>query len=159
MKRLGYLRLSVNLWFQRLMPYPVQRLDIDSDYDLGRAFGVFTHLRPHLDLATFTKQVRAQRAEGYQIAVVEREAEIAAGFRAATFLAWGKVLYIDDLITHPEKKRLELGTALLDWLIAEAHRQQCDAMHLDSGFARHDAHRLYLNKGFKISSHHLSRPV
>ena len=143
------------------MPHPVRLLDIDSDHDLGRAFGVFTHLRPHLDQATFLKQVRAQRAEGYRIVVIEREAEIAAaaGFRVATFLAWGKVLYIDDLITHPDKKRLGLGGALLDWLIAEAERQHCDAVHLDSGFARHDAHRLYLNKGFQISSHHFSRPV
>ena len=31
-----------------------------------------------------------------------------------------------------------------------------DQVHLDSGPQRHDAHRLYLNHGFKIIGHHLA---
>jgi hypothetical protein len=41
-------------------------------------------------------------------------------------------------------------------LIAEGVRLACDEVHLDTGFSRHDAHRLYLNKGFKLSCHHMS---
>ena len=136
----------------------VQLLDTSSERELERAFFVFTHLRPHLDLATFVQRVRAQRAEGYKIIYCERDGEIvsAAGYRVSSFLAWGKILYIDDLVTHPERKRLGMGGALLDWLIGEAKRLGCDGVHLDTGFARHDAHRLYLNKGFRLTSHHMS---
>jgi GNAT superfamily N-acetyltransferase len=106
----------------------------------------------------FIRRVQAQRVEGYEIACCQLNGEIvaAAGYRVVSFLAWGRVLYIDDLITHPERKRLGLGGALLDWLIEEGKRRNCDEIHLDTGFSRHDAHRLYLNKGFKLGCHHLS---
>lgn len=143
------------------MPHAIQTLDLADDGALERAFVVFTHLRPHLGLATFVRRVRAEAEEGYRIVYVEQAGEIAsaAGYRIATFLAWGRVLYIDDLITHPNRKRLGGGGALLDWLLAEAQRLGCDEVHLDTGYARHDAHRLYLNKGFKMTSHHMSRAV
>jgi GNAT superfamily N-acetyltransferase len=140
------------------MSRTIQLLDTNNDLEIERAFGVFAYLRPHLDCATFVRQVRAQRAEGYKIVYVELDGQIvsAAGYRLASFLAWGKVLYIDDLITHPERKRLGLGGALLDWLIEEGRRLRCDEVHLDTGFARHDAHRLYMRKGFELTCHHLS---
>jgi len=140
------------------MSTTVQLLDTGNDREIERAFAAFTYLRPHLDGAMFLQRVRAQRAEGYKIIYCEIDGQIvsAAGYRVASFLAWGKVLYIDDLVTHPEKKRLGLGGALLDWLIEEGTRLGCDEVHLDTGYARHDAHRLYLNKGFKLSSHHMS---
>jgi hypothetical protein len=47
----------------------------------------------------------------------------------------------------------------MDWMIDEAKRLYCDELHLDSGVGpdRADAHRLYLNKRMRISSHHFSR--
>ena len=48
------------------------------------------------------------------------------------------------------------GGALLDWLINHAKEGACDAVHLDTGYARHAAHRLYLNKGFRLNSHHMA---
>ena len=80
----------------------------------------------------------------------------AAGFRIAEFLAWGKVLYIDDLITLPAEKKRGYAGELLDWLIAYAQNQQCEGVHLDTGYTRHDAHRLYLRKGLQFKSHHLT---
>ncbi len=140
------------------MEYEVQRLDTGNDRALSACFGVFSILRPHLSEARFMEQVRAQSSEGYKIAYIELEGEIiaAAGYRIVTFLAWGKVLYIDDLITHPDRKRAGLGGALLDWLLAEGKRLRCQEAHLDTGHQRHDAHRLYLNKGFVLSCHHMS---
>ncbi len=138
--------------------HTIQFLDLGNDREIERAFPVFTHLRPHLDRASFLQRVRTQRAEGYKVIYVESDGVIAsaAGYRVLSFLAWGKVLYIDDLITLPEKKRSGMGGALLDWLIEEARKLECDEVHLDTGYARHDAHRLYLNKGFKLASHHMS---
>ncbi len=43
------------------------------------------------------------------------------------------------------------------FVIAPWTREQgCNAVHLDSGYQRHAAYRLYLNKGFVLSSHHLA---
>src|SRR5688572_3546759 len=127
--------------------WTIRNLDTTNSKDLERAFPVFAHLRPHLDLATFAARVRAQCTEGYQIVFIESDGKIvsAAGYRVACFLAWGKVLYIDDLITGPGNTRSGCGGALLDWLIEEGRRLGCDEVHLDTGYQRHDAHRLYLN--------------
>jgi len=140
------------------MDYVIQVLRADDDQTLARCFGVFSVLRPHLSEAVFTKQVRLQSSEGYKIAYIETDGEIvaAAGYRVATFLAWGKVLYIDDLITHPQRTRAGLGGALIDWLLEQGRLFGCDQAHLDTGHQRHDAHRLYVNKGFLLSSHHMS---
>jgi len=80
----------------------------------------------------------------------------AAGYRILEFLAWGRVLYIDDLITLPEKRGAGYAGALMDWMIDHAREQRCDEIHLDSGYQRHDAHRLYLNKGLQLGCHHFS---
>ena len=76
-------------------------------------------------------------------------------------LAHGRVLYVDDLSTLPAARRRGHARALLDWCAQEAARLDCDALHLDSavGPARLDAHRLYLNAGMRISSHHFSREL
>ncbi len=140
------------------MVHEIEPLDVDDDEALAACFRVFRVLRPHLSEGRFVDQVRAQAAEGYEVVYIRHGGEVvaAAGFRVATFLAWGRVLYIDDLITHPESRRSGLGGDLLDWLFAEGRRLGCDQVHLDTGHQRHDAHRLYLEKGFLLSSHHMS---
>lgn len=129
-----------------------------SDAELVACFPAFLALRPHLSEDAFIAQVRRQQSQGYRIVAVRAGAQVpsAAGYRLAEFLAWGKVLYIDDLTTLESARGQGHGSALLDWLIGHAREQGCAAIHLDSGHQRHAAHRLYLNKGFVLSSHHLA---
>ena len=136
----------------------INQLDAENERDVIACFTLFKFLRPHLDERGFIEQVRQQAHEGYRIAYIQRDGEIiaACGYRVMTFLAWGKVLYIDDLITHPERKRSGMGSALLDWLLDRGKQLGCNEVHLDTGHQRHDAHRLYLNKGFVLSCHHMS---
>jgi GNAT superfamily N-acetyltransferase len=84
-----------------------------------------------------------------------------AGFRELNNLAWGHVVYVDDLSTHPDGRRHGHGRALLEWCAEEAKRLGCQALHLDSGVEanRLDAHRLYLNTGMRITSFHFVKPI
>ena len=116
-------------------------------------------LRPHLtDELAFVEQVQRQLAEGYQLAYCQDGGEVRAlaGFRFLEFLAWGKVLYIDDLITDSETRRSGHGGKLLKLVIKQGKKAECDQVHLDSGPQCHDAHKLYLNHGFKIIGHHFA---
>lgn len=79
-----------------------------------------------------------------------------AGFRFLEFLAWGKVLYIDDLITNSDVRRNGHDGKLLKWIIEQVKQMNCNQVHLESGPQRYDAHRLYLNHGFKIIGHHFA---
>ena len=110
------------------------------------------------DEQAFVAQVQRQMAQGYTLVYIQEEADIKAlmGFRFQEFLGWGKVLYIDDLITHPNSRKKGYGSQLLLWAIDKAKLSGCDQVHLDSGPQRHDAHRLYLNHGFKIIAHHFA---
>lgn len=120
---------------------------------------VMRQLRPHLtEERAFIEQVQRQLVEGYYLVYCEDKEDVRAlaGFRFLEFLAWGKVLYIDDLITDSETRRNGHGGKLLKWVIEQGKKAGCDQVHLDSGPQRHDAHRLYLNHGFKIIGHHFA---
>lgn len=129
-----------------------------TDAEIEACFPVFSHLRPHMAQRDFLPQVRRQQLQTYQILVRTQGGAVksVAGFRFAEFLAWGKVLYIDDLATLPGETSQGLAGSLLDWLIDHARAQGCAGVHLDTGYTRHAAHRLYLRKGFRLSSHHMA---
>ena len=132
---------------------------ISTIEQIQSCYKVMLQLRPHLtEERTFIEQVQRQIADGYQLACCQEGGKViaVAGFRFLEFLAWGKVLYIDDLITDSETRKNGHGGKLLKWIIALAKNENCDQVHLDSGPQRYDAHRLYLNHGFKIIGHHLA---
>ena len=87
------------------------------------------------------------------------EASAAAGFRIVEMLAWGRALYVDDLVTLPEARGRGHADALFAWLDEEAERLGCDSFHLDSGVGpeRADAHRFYFRHGLRIASFHFAR--
>ena len=91
----------------------------------------------------------------------EEDAAAVAGFRLQENLAWGRHLYVDDLVTRADRRGRGHGGALMRWLALEACRAGCEQLHLDSGVGadRADAHRLYFNAGLRISSYHFQRPV
>lgn len=132
---------------------------VTSPDKITDCFDVFLELRPHLkNKEEFLNKALLQQQEGYYLAAIfhEKEAVAAMGFRFMTTFAWGKILYIDDLITKATFHRKGYGTALLDYAIQQAKGLNCDQVHLDSGYARNKAHRLYLHYGFELTAHHFS---
>ncbi|MFZ6655113.1 GNAT family N-acetyltransferase [Undibacterium sp. TJN19] len=143
------------------MKYEVNIVDTSRIENLLQCFTVFAYLRPHLDETEFVRRVQVQAAEGYHIACIQMDGEVvaAAGYRVQHYLAWGKIFYLDDLITLPQKKNAGLGSALMEWVTRQAKILGCDELHLDTGYQRHDAHRLYLKNDFDLSCHHLSKKI
>jgi GNAT superfamily N-acetyltransferase len=121
---------------------------------------VMRELRPHLDEASFLAQVARQQANhGYALVALHADGRVraVAGYRVGEFLAWGRTLYIDDLVSAADSRKSGWGGALLDWLEAQARALGCAQLHLDSGVQRHDAHRLYLGRKLAITSHHFAK--
>src|SRR5690349_19521996 len=115
----------------------------ESDEQIHRCFAVMAELRTHIVEREFVERVRRQQREsGYQLAFVEDSGLVRAlaGFRIAEFLAWGKTLYVDDLVTTSAERSRGHGRALFDWLLAHAKANACAEFHLDSGVQRFDAH-------------------
>jgi len=134
---------------------------IESVDDIAACWPAFSILRPALDFGRYAAQVQRQRQQGYRIIATPADGRMVsvAGFRCLEYLFSGKTLYIDDLSTLAEYRGRGYASALLDWIFAHAAALDCDAVHLDSGHTRHSAHRLYLDKGFRITSHHFSKSL
>ncbi|MBX7207796.1 MAG: GNAT family N-acetyltransferase [Verrucomicrobiaceae bacterium] len=130
----------------------------ESSESIARCFVVMSELRPHVAKDAFESRVRRQQEQGYKLACAESEGEVraVAGFRVFETLAWGRICYVDDLVTREADRGGGFGSALIDWLVAEARRAGCDEFHLDSGVHRFGAHRFYLHKGMDITCHHFA---
>ncbi|MTV26333.1 GNAT family N-acetyltransferase [Nitriliruptoraceae bacterium ZYF776] len=124
-------------------------------------------LRPHLgsDAEVVARIDRVQRPDGYRLlGVLEEGAEVAvavAGFRALRNLAWGDVVYVDDLVTRADARGRGHATRLLEAIDELARAAGYGGVHLDSGVGpdRAAAHRRYLGHGYRISSHHFQRDL
>jgi len=132
-------------------------LEAKTEQEILSCWPVIYALRPHVIEETYVPRVQEQLKEGYRLLYIKDESERVVsilGFRIQNFLWSGKTLYIDDFCTLPTTKGKGYGGALMDYVIQHAKDQQCDAVSLDSGYTRNDAHRLYLNKRFQLASHH-----
>lgn len=130
-----------------------------TEADLLKCRKAILDLRPHILPADYLEKAQLLLSEGPKIIYVEdgsSDAPAIGVFRINYYFYRGKNMYIDDLGTLPESRGKGYGGALLDFMIAYAKEQGCENVHLDSGYQkeRWDAHRLYLNKGFNLASHH-----
>jgi GNAT superfamily N-acetyltransferase len=132
-----------------------------SDEEISACFPVLRELRPYLEQDQFLTRVHSLQATGYQLVqVIDTAGVIAvAGFRILESFAWGRFLYIDDLVTQPQYRSQGVGTKLLYWLIDHASQLGCQELHLDSGLQRLDAHRFYQREGVQITGYHFAAKI
>ena len=132
-----------------------------SDEDIEACYPVMQELRPHIVQARFLSQVRSQQNAGYRLAMLQAGDDIVAvaGFRISENLAWGRFLYVDDLVTAGMHRSRGNGAALLAWLKRLALAEGCAQLHLDSGMQRIDAHRFYQREGLNRAGFHFSEAV
>jgi GNAT superfamily N-acetyltransferase len=130
----------------------------ESDAELEKISEVLVQLRPTFDPLTLVAQIKQQTKAGYQVAYVEAGGEVlcVAGFVVGTKLAWGKHIYVDDLVTAETQRSRGAGATMISWLKSLARELGCTQLHLDSGVQRFGAHKFYLREGFSISSHHFA---
>ena len=128
-----------------------------SDEEIASCFPVMSELRPHLGEAEFLERVRRQQTSAhYTLVFLESGGEVSAvaGFRVSECLAWGKFMYVDDLVTKSVERSRGHGQELFDWLLKFARDAGCQELHLDSGVQRFAAHRFYLRNRMEIACHH-----
>lgn len=132
-----------------------------TDNEIADCYPVMRELRPHIVKGTFLSRIRSQECTGYRLAFVREPFGVAAvaGFRVGENLAWGRFLYVDDLVTSPVYRSRGYGAMLLSWLKELAAKEGCEQMHLDSGIQRKDAHRFYEREGMAVASLHFSNKI
>jgi GNAT superfamily N-acetyltransferase len=137
---------------------------MENDTDIMSCFYVLKQLRTHLEVETFLDTIHTlQKNYNYQLLAVipDNEVKAVAGYRIAESLAWGKYMYVDDLITDEKSRASGYAKLLVSWLEGEARKQDCEQFHLDSaaGPHRYDAHRFYLKNKMDITAHHFQKSL
>jgi GNAT superfamily N-acetyltransferase len=131
-----------------------------TDEQLLKCRKTILELRPHILEKEYLEKAKLLLSEGAKMIYVEEgtDAPAVSVFRVNYYFYRGKNLYIDDLATQATQRGKGYGGALLDFIVAYAKENGCENIHLDSGYQkeRYDAHRLYLNKGFNLTSHHFT---
>lgn len=90
---------------------------LSNDREIAASFSIMQQLRPHLKEEAYLQRIREMKNNfGYRlVAVLDRKKIVAlAGFRIAENLAWGKYLYIDDLITDEKNRKKGYGKCYLN---------------------------------------------
>lgn len=128
----------------------------DTDNEIADCYSVMSELRPHIPEGEFVSKVRRQKKSGYLLAAGEDGGNIVAvaGFRIGENLAWGRFLYVDDLVTSEKYRSKGYGAKFLSWLRNYAENEGCQQLHLDSGTQREHAHRFYEREGVSKSGFH-----
>jgi GNAT superfamily N-acetyltransferase len=129
--------------------------------EVTRCFGVLSQLRPHITEAAFTPLIeRLAKLTGLELAYVDDNGiQAVAGYRVSEWLAGGRYLEIEDLVTADGARSKGHGGRLFDWLVELAKRRECRQVRLVSNVKRADAHRFYLRKGMAIEAHYFSMNI
>lgn len=131
----------------------------ETDAEILSCFAVMAELRPHLAGGEFVARIRRQHElYGFRLVFLadDNEVKAVAGIRTAEWLAGGKYLEIEDLVTRDGDRSAGCGGQLFDWIVDLAMRERCSQLRLVSAVTRFDAHRFYLKKGMNIEAHYFS---
>jgi uncharacterized protein (DUF433 family) len=125
-----------------------------SPVEILECFPVMQQLRSHLPSSEFVEQVQQQFDRGYHLAYLKHNDIVVAvaGFHLSVNLAWGRFLYVEDLVVDEGSRSQQFGEQLFQWLVNFAQQRDCQQLHLDSGVQRFDAHRFYLRQRLKKRS-------
>lgn len=128
----------------------------ESPVEINACYAVMTQLRPQYTREEFMERVQRQMKDGYRLARLSTDGTVqaVAGYRLLENLAWGRFLYVDDLVTDQAARSQGCGKTLLAWLTAHARHKGCAQLHLDSAAYRKDAHRFYLREGMENLGFH-----
>jgi GNAT superfamily N-acetyltransferase len=123
--------------------------ELHSDDDIQAAFPLMAALRDRIRPDTFLAEVRRQQLQGYELVGAFHEARLVAlaGVRRTHTLARGEHLFVDDLVTDPDRQNHGHATALLRWLARRAAADGVERIYLD---ARDTARSFYTQRAFRF---------
>lgn len=133
-----------------------------SDEEIARCYAVMSQLRPHLDASEFVALVRhLGEVARLELAYLQDDGDIkaVAGIRMSEWLAGGKYLEIEDLVTAEAARSKGYGSELFDWVVDFAQQHECRQVRLVSRVTRTDAHRFYERKGMRREAYYFSLDV
>lgn len=128
-----------------------------SDYK--KAFEVIRSLRPSLSWEAFNDYL--SRHPSYQLLALKEDGAVVsvAGFELLESLAWGRNIWVHELVTAESARSNGHGETLLRAVHQYAEKHGCTEVILASGLQRTEAHRFYERLDYKASSYVFRRTL
>jgi len=119
---------------------------------------VLRELRPNLSVDDLLAVYDEGHGQGLRFTAAYSDGRCVgvAGWRTVANTNRLRMLYVDDLVTLSEARSTGVGHALLEYLERRARELGCNALHLDSGTHRLDAHRFYMRERLTIRAFHFA---
>ena len=130
----------------------------ETDDEIQNCYAVMAELRPQFQRGDFLRQVKRQmaKAEFRLVYLNDNGIKAVGSYRIGEWLAGGKYLEIEDLVSKSGERSKGNGGELFDWIINFARKENCVQIKLVSHVKRFGAHRFYLNKKMIIEAHYFS---
>ena len=115
----------------------------ETDDEIDSCYPVMSELRPHIVREDFLPQVKRQMNDsGFQLIYLTDDGEIkaVAGIRVAEWLARGRSLDLEDLVSTENDRSKGYGGHLFDWIVNFARESGCNEVRLVSHVSRFDSH-------------------
>lgn len=128
----------------------------EASFDLMRV------LRPHVtDPTHYVAQLARQSEQGYRLLAAWDAGHVVglAGYRELENLLYGRFIYVDDLVVHPDLQRSGLGARLLNAVREDAVQRGCAHFVLDTGLHMPLAQRFYFRQGLLAHGMHFTQSL
>ncbi|QLG63414.1 GNAT family N-acetyltransferase [Halorarum salinum] len=125
--------------------------EVETAAERAAAFPVLAELRSHLDEEQFERLYAEMADEGYRLFAAYDDGEpiAVAGVTLSTNFYLGGHAYVYDLVTTADRRSEGHGKRLLEHVHEWARDRGCEAVELESGLWREDAHRFYEEMGYE----------
>lgn len=133
---------------------------LEDQQAFAASFNLMRVLRPHVaNPANYVAQLLRQVGQGYRLLAAWEAGRVVglAGYRELENLLYGRFIYVDDLVVHPDLQRGGLGARLLDAVREEAVQRGCAHFVLDTGLHMPLAQRFYFRQGLLAHGMHFTQ--
>ncbi|KAA3440573.1 GNAT family N-acetyltransferase [Rufibacter hautae] len=139
------------------MATPFQIRQISELAEMLQQFPLIQYLNPNMEPERYETLLRLMLPQQYRmVGVFDGDTCLGlSGYWIGTKLYSGKYLEIDNFVVDEQYRSQGIGKLLVDWLTAEATKNQCETLMLDAYVGNNAAHKFYLREGFVIKGFHL----
>lgn len=117
---------------------------------------IIRQLSPQLTLENYEKYLKLMLPHNYyQVAAYDGEKPVAiSGYWILAKLYCGKYIEIDNFVVDEAYRSKGVGELLLNWMLEEGKKNNCETVLLDAYVENFKAHRFYYRHGFIARGFH-----
>jgi GNAT superfamily N-acetyltransferase len=120
-------------------------VELRTEQEYLEAYPVMHELREHLSRSDYVELITRLARTGYRLFAVRTNDRIVAlaGLSIATNFAYGKHMWVYDMITVSSERSKGFGSALLTHIEKLARREDCNLIAFSSAAWCEEEHRFY----------------